>query len=152
MSPPNKSKTQLQLCLHEGKGEPATFAFVNPNGGQEAHVKDRDLVKDTLQQLLLKYRAVANAEAKKANQQQAVGGHLQQKERLLSENPRLQALYRDLVTTNLISPKEFWAEYVDKVMIRSIRIFTFTKLYALFHKYCLYELHCNFPLMRVSLL
>lgn len=78
-------------------------------------MKERDLVKDTLQQLLLKYRAVANAEAKKANQQQMVGGHMQQKERLLNENPRLQSLYRDLVTTNLISPKEFWAEYVGKV-------------------------------------
>jgi hypothetical protein len=78
-------------------------------------MKERDLVKDTLQQLLLKYRAVVNAEAKKANQQQTKGSHMQQKERLLNENPRLQALYRDLVTTSLISPKEFWADYVDKV-------------------------------------
>lgn len=34
--------------------------------------------------------------------------------RLLSENPSLLQLYRDLVITQVISPEEFWTQHASK--------------------------------------
>lgn len=34
--------------------------------------------------------------------------------RLLSENPGLLQLYRDLVITQVISPEEFWAQHASQ--------------------------------------
>lgn len=59
ISPDGKSKIQLQLVLHDGTS--STFHFVNRNG-QEAQIKDRDNVKDTLQQLLPKFKKKVNKE------------------------------------------------------------------------------------------
>ncbi|MCP9265179.1 TFIIH p62 subunit protein [Dirofilaria immitis] len=53
ISPPNKTKTQLQICKHNE--EQATFVFM--------HVKDRDLVKEMLQQALIHHRQIANQNA-----------------------------------------------------------------------------------------
>ncbi|KAK6114400.1 hypothetical protein QQG55_55940 [Brugia pahangi] len=48
-----KQKTQLQICKHNE--EQATFVFVNPLL-KEVHVKHRDLVKEILQQVLIRHR------------------------------------------------------------------------------------------------
>ncbi|XP_024939567.1 general transcription factor IIH subunit 1 isoform X2 [Cephus cinctus] len=95
ISPEGKSKIQLQVVLHDGSS--STFHFVNRNG-QEAQIKDRDEVKELLQQLLPKFKRKVNKE-------------LEEKNRLLQENPMLLQLYRDLVITQVITSEEFWAQH-----------------------------------------
>ncbi|XP_043285675.1 general transcription factor IIH subunit 1 isoform X2 [Venturia canescens] len=95
ISPDGKSKIQLQLVLHDGTS--STFHFVNKNG-QEAQVKDRDDVKELLQQLLPKFKRKVNKE-------------LEEKNKLLLENPTLLQLYRDLVITQVITSEEFWSQH-----------------------------------------
>ncbi|XP_014296142.1 general transcription factor IIH subunit 1 [Microplitis demolitor] len=92
ISPDGKSKIQLQVVLHDGSS--STFHFVNRNG-QAAQIKDRDDVKELLQQLLPKFKRKVNKE-------------LEEKNRLLQENPTLLQLYRDLVITQVITSEEFW--------------------------------------------
>ncbi|XP_020283726.1 general transcription factor IIH subunit 1 [Pseudomyrmex gracilis] len=95
ISPEGKSKIQLQVVLHDGTS--STFHFVNKNG-QEAQIKDRDDVKELLQQLLPKFKRKVNKE-------------LEEKNRTLQEHPTLLQLYRDLVITEIISSEEFWAQH-----------------------------------------
>jgi transcription initiation factor TFIIH subunit 1 len=71
--------------------------------GQGAQVKDRDDVKELLQQLLQKFKCEINKE-------------LEEKNRLLSENPSLLQLYRDLVITHVISSEEFWSQHALQYM------------------------------------
>jgi len=59
---------------------------------------DRDKVKELLQQLLPKFKRIVNKE-------------LEEKQRLLSENPHLAQLYMDLVQSQVISPEEFWTDH-----------------------------------------
>ncbi|XP_023714083.1 general transcription factor IIH subunit 1 isoform X3 [Cryptotermes secundus] len=100
ISPEGKPKIQLQVCLHDGSS--STFHFVN-RLGQGAQVKDRDDVKELLQQLLQKFKCEINKE-------------LEEKNRLLSENPSLLQLYRDLVMTHVISSEEFWSQHALQYM------------------------------------
>jgi transcription initiation factor TFIIH subunit 1 len=100
ISPEGKPKIQLQVCLHDGSS--STFHFVN-RLGQGAQVKDRDDVKELLQQLLQKFKCEINKE-------------LEEKNRLLSENPSLLQLYRDLVITHVISSEEFWSQHALQYM------------------------------------
>ncbi|GAB1869541.1 General transcription factor IIH subunit 1 [Camponotus japonicus] len=95
ISPEGKSKIQLQVVLHDGTS--STFHFVNKNG-QEAQIKDRDDVKELLQQLLPKFKRKVNKE-------------LEEKNRTLQEHPVLLQLYRDLVITQVISSEEFWSQH-----------------------------------------
>ncbi|XP_071641181.1 general transcription factor IIH subunit 1 isoform X1 [Temnothorax longispinosus] len=95
ISPEGKSKIQLQVVLHDGTS--STFHFVNKNG-QEAQIKDRDDVKELLQQLLPKFKRKVNKE-------------LEEKNRTLQEHPMLLQLYRDLVITQVISSEEFWSQH-----------------------------------------
>uniref|UniRef100_A0A8B9K0X5 General transcription factor IIH subunit 1 n=1 Tax=Astyanax mexicanus TaxID=7994 RepID=A0A8B9K0X5_ASTMX len=90
ISPDGKSKIQLQLVLHTG--ESTTFHFAN----ESTALKDRDAAKDLLQQLLPKFK-------KKANKQ------LEEKNKMLQEDPVLFQLYKDLVVSQVISAEEFWA-------------------------------------------
>lgn len=64
ISPEGKSKIQLQVVLHDGSS--STFHFVNRNG-QEAQIKDRDDVKELLQQLLPKFKRKVNKELEEKN-------------------------------------------------------------------------------------
>lgn len=64
ISPEGKSKIQLQVVLHDGTS--STFHFVNKNG-QEAQIKDRDDVKELLQQLLPKFKRKVNKELEEKN-------------------------------------------------------------------------------------
>uniref|UniRef100_A0A673J8S9 General transcription factor IIH subunit 1 n=1 Tax=Sinocyclocheilus rhinocerous TaxID=307959 RepID=A0A673J8S9_9TELE len=90
ISPDGKAKIQLQLVLHTG--ESTTFHFAN----ESTALKDRDVAKELLQQLLPKFKKKANKE-------------LEEKNRMLQEDPVLFQLYKDLVVSQVISAEEFWA-------------------------------------------
>ncbi|KAJ8333865.1 hypothetical protein SKAU_G00411840 [Synaphobranchus kaupii] len=89
ISPDGKAKIQLQLVLHTG--ESTTFHFAN----ETSALRDRDATKDLLQQLLPKFKKKANKE-------------LEEKNRMLQEDPVLFQLYKDLVVSQVISAEEFW--------------------------------------------
>uniref|UniRef100_A0A3B5MSR6 General transcription factor IIH subunit 1 n=1 Tax=Xiphophorus couchianus TaxID=32473 RepID=A0A3B5MSR6_9TELE len=90
ISPDGKAKIQLQLVLHTG--DSTTFHFAN----ESTALKDRDAAKELLQQLLPKFKKKANKE-------------LEEKNRMLQEDPVLFQLYKDLVVSQVISADEFWA-------------------------------------------
>ncbi|CAL8261607.1 unnamed protein product [Merluccius merluccius] len=90
ISPDGKAKIQLQLVLHTG--ESCTFHFSNDSSA----LKDREAAKDLLQQLLPKFKKKTNKE-------------LEEKNRMLQEDPVLFQLYKDLVVSQVISAEEFWA-------------------------------------------
>lgn len=90
ISPDGKAKIQLQLVLHTG--ESTTFHFAN----ESTALKDREAAKELLQQLLPKFKKRANKE-------------LEEKNRMLQEDPVLFQLYKDLVVSQVISAEEFWA-------------------------------------------
>ncbi|XP_061678766.1 general transcription factor IIH subunit 1 [Syngnathoides biaculeatus] len=90
ISPDGKAKIQLQLVLHSG--ESTTFHFSNENTA----LKDREAAKELLQHLLPKFKKKANKE-------------LEEKNRMLQEDPVLFQLYKDLVVSQVISAEEFWA-------------------------------------------
>ncbi|XP_019890265.1 general transcription factor IIH subunit 1 [Musca domestica] len=92
ISPEGKPKVQLQVVLHDGNT--STFHFVNRNG-QQAMLADRDKVKELLQQLLPNFKRKVDKE-------------LEEKNRILSENPHLFQLYKDLVITQVLTSDEFW--------------------------------------------
>ncbi|XP_014238020.1 general transcription factor IIH subunit 1 [Trichogramma pretiosum] len=98
ISPEGKPKIQLQVVMHDGSS--STFHFVNPDG-QEAQIRDRNLIKELLQQLLPKFQKKVNKE-------------LEEKNRLLQENPTLLQLYKDLVITGVITSEEFWAQHATQ--------------------------------------
>jgi transcription initiation factor TFIIH subunit 1 len=64
VSPDTKEKVQLQVVMHDGGA--TTFHFVNP-AGRSAQVKDREGVKELLQQLLPKCRRKINSELEEKN-------------------------------------------------------------------------------------
>lgn len=74
ISPEGKAKIQLQIVMHDGAC--TTFHFNNPVGGADAQKKQRDDVKELLQQLLPTFKKKVNKE-------------LEEKNRMLSENPGL---------------------------------------------------------------
>lgn len=86
---------QLQAVLHDGNS--STFHFVNRNG-QQAQIADRDKVKELLQQLLPNFKRKVDKE-------------LEEKNRILSENPHLLQLYKDLVITKVLTSEEFWGTH-----------------------------------------
>lgn len=98
ISPEGKQKVQLQVVLHDGNS--STFHFVNPNGAA-AQIIDRDKVKELLQQLLPNFKRKVDKE-------------LEEKNKMLSENPVLLQLYKDLVITQVISSEEFWTTHVKQ--------------------------------------
>uniref|UniRef100_A0A665UJD0 General transcription factor IIH subunit 1 n=1 Tax=Echeneis naucrates TaxID=173247 RepID=A0A665UJD0_ECHNA len=96
ISPDGKAKVQLQLVLHSG--ESTTFHFAN----ESTALKDREAAKELLQQLLPKFKKKANKE-------------LEEKNRMLQEDPVLFQLYKDLVVSQVISAEEFWANRLGGV-------------------------------------
>ncbi|XP_026291507.1 general transcription factor IIH subunit 1 isoform X1 [Frankliniella occidentalis] len=103
ISPVGKPKIQLQVVLNDGTT--STFHFVNKLG-PEAQIKDRDVVKELLQQQLPRYQAPARP----------INKELEEKNRLLSQNPSLLQLYKDLVITQVITADEFWVKHATKFM------------------------------------
>ncbi|XP_074659890.1 general transcription factor IIH subunit 1-like [Tubulanus polymorphus] len=98
ISPDSKEKVQLQIILHDNGAN--TFQFNNP-AGRAAQIKDRDAVKELLQKLLPNFRRKVNSE-------------LEEKNRMLQEDPELFQLYKDLVVSGVITAEEFWAERTKK--------------------------------------
>ncbi|XP_055921397.1 general transcription factor IIH subunit 1 [Eupeodes corollae] len=98
ISPEGKPKVQLQVVLHDGNS--STFHFVNRNGLQ-AQLADRDKVKELLQQLLPNFKRKVDKE-------------LEEKNKILSENPNLLQLYKDLVITQVLTSEEFWATHAKE--------------------------------------
>lgn len=99
MSPAGKPKVQLQIVCYDGNNR--TFQFVDKQG-EEAQIKIRNNLKDMIAGLLPKFRR----ESDKA---------LQDKTRFLSENPKMLQLYKDLVTSQIITSEEFWDAYGKKI-------------------------------------
>lgn len=93
ISPEGSSKVQLQTVLHDGNSY--SFHFTN-NCFPDAEKRDRDEVKDLLSQLIPAHRIKANKE-------------LEEKNRLLQDNPDLYQLYKDLVVSGVLTAEEFWA-------------------------------------------
>ncbi|KAH1027638.1 general transcription factor IIH subunit 1 [Dendroctonus ponderosae] len=98
ISPEGKAKVQLQVVMHNGVS--STFHFINKSGLQ-AQLADRDKVKDMLQTLLPKFKRKVDKE-------------LEEKNRLLSTNPTLLQLYKDLVMTEVVSSEEFWVQHAQQ--------------------------------------
>jgi transcription initiation factor TFIIH subunit 1 len=92
ISPEGKAKIQLQIVLHDGNS--STFHFVN-RGGSHAQIADREKVKDLVQSILPNFKRKIDSE-------------LEEKNRLLTENPRLLQLYKDLVISQILTSEEFW--------------------------------------------
>ncbi|XP_055337553.1 general transcription factor IIH subunit 1-like [Paramacrobiotus metropolitanus] len=99
ISAEGKSKVQLQIILQND--ESFNFHFINAKG-QADQLKDRNSVKELLMQLLPKFKRKINKE-------------LEDKNKLLRENPRLFQLYKDLVVNGLMTADEFWAHNADKL-------------------------------------
>lgn len=98
ISPEGKPKVQLQLVMNDDNN--TTFHFVNQNGIR-AQVEDRDKVKDLLQRLLPNFKVKVDKD-------------LQEKNRILSENPHLLQMYKDLVITEVLTSAEFWTTHAKK--------------------------------------
>lgn len=98
ISPEGKPKIQLQLVMNDGNN--STFHFVNANGVR-AQVEDRDRVKDLIQKLLPNFKRKVDKE-------------LEQKNRILTENPNLLQMYKDLVITQVLTSDEFWATHAKQ--------------------------------------
>uniref|UniRef100_A0A8C5H120 General transcription factor IIH subunit 1 n=1 Tax=Gouania willdenowi TaxID=441366 RepID=A0A8C5H120_GOUWI len=96
ISPDGKAKIQLQLVLHTG--ESTTFHFSNDSTA----LKDREAAKELLQQLLPRFKKKANKE-------------LEEKNRMLQEDPVLFQMYKDLVVSKVISAEEFWTNRLGGV-------------------------------------
>lgn len=98
ISPEGKPKVQLQLVMNDGNN--STFHFVNPNG-LKAQTDDRDKVKDLLQKLLPNFKRKVDKE-------------LEEKNRILTENPHLLQMYKDLVITQVLTSEEFWSTHAKQ--------------------------------------
>uniref|UniRef100_A0A8D8AW16 General transcription factor IIH subunit 1 n=1 Tax=Culex pipiens TaxID=7175 RepID=A0A8D8AW16_CULPI len=105
ISPEGKPKIQLQVVLHDGNS--STFHFVNRNGAP-AQMADRDKVKELLQQLLPNFKRKIDKE-------------LEEKNRVLTENPSLLQLYKDLVITQVLPSDEFWANHAKQYLSKEIQ-------------------------------
>lgn len=90
ISPEGKAKIQLQIVLHTG--ENTTFQFDN--------LEDRTAVKDALLLILPQFKGKMPKDREK-------------KALMLSKNPHLLQLYKDLVETKVVSADEFWSQFVD---------------------------------------
>lgn len=104
ISPEGKPKVQLQVVLHDGNT--STFHFVNRNG-QQAMLADRDKVKELLQQLLPNFKRKVDKE-------------LEEKNRILAENPHLFQLYKDLVTSQVLTSDEFWNTHAKEHALKKV--------------------------------
>lgn len=98
ISQEGKTKIQLQVVLLNGESRTFHFADADRNSAKEK----RDRVKDILADMLPRFRRRIDKE-------------LEEKNRLLQEDPELFQMYKDLVSTQAITPEEFWAAHTDKL-------------------------------------
>lgn len=86
ISPDGKAKVQLQIVLHDGNN--STFHFVNKNGAPK-QIQDRERVKELIQSILPNFKPKVDSE-------------LERKNKVLTDNPRLLQLYKDLVISKVL--------------------------------------------------
>lgn len=98
ISSEGKAKVQLQVVLNNN--ESTTFRFINPEG-QKAQISDRNQVKDLLMQLLPKFK-------------KKISNDLEEKQKILQEDPKLCELYTNLVVGKIIPAEKFWQTYMPK--------------------------------------
>lgn len=103
ISQEGKSKVQLQVVLLNGESK--TYHFADPNN--ESAKEQRNRVKELLSEMLPKFRRRIDKE-------------MEEKNRILQENPELFQMYKDLVSTQAITPEEFWNAHMDKLTIGSL--------------------------------
>ncbi|RWS21541.1 general transcription factor IIH subunit 1-like protein, partial [Leptotrombidium deliense] len=94
ISPEGKAKIQLQVVLHSN--ESTTFHFVSAEGAAK-QLQMRNEVKELLQQLLPKF-------------QKKIPKEIETKSKILSDDPDLRMLYKDLVESKVITSDEFWTQ------------------------------------------
>eukprot|EP00794_Sanderia_malayensis_P018270 gene18270-20090_t len=92
ISPDSSSKVQLQIVLLDDKSY--NFHFASKKG-RDYEFKKRNQVKELLAQLIPASRVKVNKD-------------IEEKSRLLKENPELYTLYKDLVKGEIITADEFW--------------------------------------------
>lgn len=102
-----KNKVQLQLVFHDETI--SLFQFTNSERSEA--MRDRNRVKDLIQQLLPKYQKQANKE-------------FGEKSRILGENRMLFQLYQDLVITHVITSEEFWSQHVPYHLATQSKVIT----------------------------
>jgi transcription initiation factor TFIIH subunit 1 len=85
ISPEGKAKVQLQIVLHDGNN--STFHFVNKQGLSQ-QLQDRENVKELIQSILPNFKRKVDTE-------------LERKNKLLTHNPKLLQLYKDLVISKV---------------------------------------------------
>ncbi|RWS03680.1 general transcription factor IIH subunit 1-like protein [Dinothrombium tinctorium] len=94
ISPDGKPKIQLQVVLHNN--ETTTFHFVAAEGAKK-QLQMRNEVKELLSQLLPKFK-------------KKIPKELEAKNKILSDDPDLYQLYKDLVVSQIITADEFWTQ------------------------------------------
>ena len=77
-----------------------TFYLCTIPTGTAQQVADRDKVKDLLQNLLPKFKKVINKD-------------MEEKRKVMEDNPQLARLYVELVGSHVISAEEFWANHAS---------------------------------------
>lgn len=98
ISPEGKAKIQLQIVMLSGESK--TFHFADPS--QEKAKEQRNSVKDILSEMLPRFR-------------RKIDKDLEEKNKLLQQDPELFQTYKDLVGSQAITPEEFWASHADKL-------------------------------------
>ena len=100
ISQDHKPKVQLQLILNSKDPKDQvthTFHFANP-GGKDVQLRERNEVKELLLQLLPKFS------------KKKLTKDIETKQKILTDHPELFQLYKDLVTTEVITAEEFWSQ------------------------------------------
>jgi len=77
-----------------------TFYLCTIPTGTAQQVADRDKVKDLLQNLLPKFKKVINKD-------------MEEKRKVMEDNPQLARLYVELVGSHVITAEEFWANHAS---------------------------------------
>jgi len=94
ISPDGKSKVQIQVITKDGKALSFHFTNNNPPGFAK---ENRDKVKIHLSRL------IGRIPSKKPDKA------FEERKKILQENPALLKLYKELVTTKMVLPEEFWS-------------------------------------------
>ncbi|XP_039264627.2 general transcription factor IIH subunit 1-like [Styela clava] len=98
ISPESKAKIQLQIVMLNGESK--TFHFADTS--QEKAKEQRNTIKDILSEMLPRFR-------------RKIDKDLEEKNKLLQQDPELLQTYKDLVGSQAITPEEFWATHAEKL-------------------------------------
>ena len=100
VSSATKAKVQLQIILSDGND---IFQFTNP-AGVARQTEDRNAAQKLVAEMSPLFKKKISTE-------------IENKWKLLKNNPKLHQLYKDLVATRIISSEEFWEKYATRMKI-----------------------------------